>query len=420
MATKNLFIAPLGDVTLADLRAFLNLDADEDARPPEGERLDYKSDWIDDLGEWVAGFANTYGALIFLGVAGHKGKGNSNRPVSTDGVPRKGELKGRIVSHIEATVRPRPRVEVHTIPVPNDRDVAIIRVAQGEEPPYMFSRGSSHKVPVRIEDQTRPADYAQLDALIRRRVEAASQASDPLAFELPLSVGASGDRRTFLSMWVRPATRQPRLMLDAAQEGLLGRAIRMSFVHDTKGLTTNERRLNRIDLVSDVDLPDFVRLWRVQSDGSVGFATQIKHPDEACVELVDMVRDTLSFVRMAKQFWEAVGIGGRLYFLLAVTAKGLSLHNANRDNSSDAQVLNGVDQAREVGRGNGSQWSELLDPSVLDAPAPFLARAFAAVLREEWGVQSRLPTVEKGIDYHADELFHEFGRPERAVRIVKR
>jgi hypothetical protein len=103
MATKNLFVCPLGDVTLADVRAFLNLDEAEDTRPPEGERLDYKADWIDDLGKWVAGFANTYGALIFLGVAGGKGKADGSRPVSANGVPRKGELKTRIVGHIEST-----------------------------------------------------------------------------------------------------------------------------------------------------------------------------------------------------------------------------------------------------------------------------------------------------------------------------
>jgi hypothetical protein len=415
MATKNLFVCPLGDVSVADIRAFLNLESDEDARPSEGERLDFKSNWIDDLGNLVAGFANTYGGLILLGIT--EKTGESNRPDAIVGVPRKGEIKGRIVGHIEATVRPRPRVEVHSLPIDRDRDVAIVRVSQGDEPPYMYSRAGKHCVPVRVEDQTRAADYAQLDALIRRRTESVSATQDPFSFEQSFEVIVSKNginRTTYQGMWVRPVARS-RLVLDASQESMMERAIRKGFVHDTKGIKSLERRLHSIDLISDVDLPDHQRKWRLLSEGSFGFSTQIKHPNEDRVDLVDIVRDSLSFLRAARDLWRSLEIGGRLYYLYTITAPGLRLHN----NPGSDQEISGIRGSEDTGRGRGN-WSQMLDSSNLAIPVPMIAQALAAVLREEWGIQTRLSKLEESIGYHEAELFDQHGRPERAVRIVIR
>jgi hypothetical protein len=71
--TKDLLGADLNALSSADIAkaadAFLNLSRPEAERPREGYLLDYKQEWNDKALRVVAGFANTFGGLIFVGVS---------------------------------------------------------------------------------------------------------------------------------------------------------------------------------------------------------------------------------------------------------------------------------------------------------------------------------------------------------------
>jgi schlafen family protein len=147
----------------------------------EGPLLDYKSDLShkDNWPSTVAAFANTFGGLIVFGV-----EGKNDQPRRLTGFDPKGvEVKTKLTSMVIDRIHPRPDFSVRVVTYDQDpkREVALLRVAEGRNPPYMHSKDSEHRVYIRMGAQKAEADYLQLSSLLEKRKRTESQAVIPAA-----------------------------------------------------------------------------------------------------------------------------------------------------------------------------------------------------------------------------------------------
>src|SRR5229473_1762366 len=107
---RNLFVDDVERLLLTDIEEFTGLRGPPEQQMPEGFRVDYKgSDASGGLSnvsitKAVAAFSNTFGGLVFVGLAGAP----PATPLSIVGVPRKGELKTRLANIIRSGVQPPP------------------------------------------------------------------------------------------------------------------------------------------------------------------------------------------------------------------------------------------------------------------------------------------------------------------------
>lgn len=174
---------------LEDLRALIK------AGQREGALLDYKSD-LSPKDNWpatVGAFANTFGGLIVFGV-----EGKNDQPRRLTGFDPKGvEVKTKLTSMVVDRIHPRPDFSVRVVTHDQDptREVALLRVAEGRNPPYMHSKDSEHRVYIRVGAQKAEADYLQLSSLLEKRKAAASQAitraTELLQLHIPRPVGSN-------------------------------------------------------------------------------------------------------------------------------------------------------------------------------------------------------------------------------------
>ncbi len=174
---------------LEDVRALIR------AGQREGPLLDYKSD-LSPKDNWpptVAAFANTFGGLIVFGV-----EGKSDQPRRLSGFDSKGvEVKTRLTSMVLDRIHPRPDFSVRVVTHDEDprREVALLRVSEGRNPPYMHSKDSEHRVYIRVGAQKAEADYLQLSSLLEKRKSAGSQtimrATELLQLQIHRPVGSN-------------------------------------------------------------------------------------------------------------------------------------------------------------------------------------------------------------------------------------
>src|ERR1700680_4916967 len=160
---------------LEDLRALIK------AGQREGPLLDYKSDLShkDNWPSTVAAFANTFGGLIVFGV-----EGKNDQPRRLTGFDPKGvEVKTKLTNMVIDRIQPRPDFSVRVVTHDQDpkREVALLRVAEGRNPPYMHSKDTEHRVYIRVGARKAEADYLQLSSLLEKRKRTESQAVIPAA-----------------------------------------------------------------------------------------------------------------------------------------------------------------------------------------------------------------------------------------------
>jgi predicted HTH transcriptional regulator len=126
------------EMILADVEALVK------AGQREGTVIDYKSD-VSDQDNWpktAAAFANSFGGLIVFGV-----EGKNDQPRRVTGFDSKGvEIKTKLVSMVIDRIQPRPDFSVRVVTFDKDRtrEVALLRVTEGRNPPYMHSKDQEH------------------------------------------------------------------------------------------------------------------------------------------------------------------------------------------------------------------------------------------------------------------------------------
>lgn len=264
----DLFTTSLEQVSEADVRLFLGLDRPEHQRPVEGAHLDFKSEVDDSISKAVAAFSNSTGGLLLVGV-----DEDQSRPIGMGGVdaPKQSDLLTQIASKILASIDPRPRFEVHPVPLQESgKFIVLIRVQEGDDPPY-FMRDA---VFVRELDACKRATRADLIGMVERR-----KGSEAAAVGRPFPGGNLipfpfppewRDDKFYIGLWAR-SLRGVAVELDAVREEALIKTI--------AAVCTNAR-LNVVLKAIDRDA-DYVELsseggirgnWRFGSDGSLGFA----------------------------------------------------------------------------------------------------------------------------------------------------
>ncbi len=155
---------------LEDVRALVN------SGQREGTLIDYKSD-VSEKDTWapsVAAFANSFGGLIVFGV-----ESKNDQPLRLTGFDPHGvEMKTKLTSMVINRIQPRPDFAVRVVTHDQDpkKEVALLRVEEGRNPPYMYSKDGQHRVYIRIGAQKVEADYLQLSGLLEKRAKNASKA----------------------------------------------------------------------------------------------------------------------------------------------------------------------------------------------------------------------------------------------------
>lgn len=148
-----LYTKPLEDLTFADVKTFVG------EKRREGEILDYKQSWPQDLSKVMAAMANTYGGVILVGVSE---EGRTGLPDQIVGVPvERGidTLRQKVVSLAYQAIYPPviPEVEAYEIADEPDYAVVVIRIAQSDRAPHAVD--GRKKIYVRVDSQSQPHLY---------------------------------------------------------------------------------------------------------------------------------------------------------------------------------------------------------------------------------------------------------------------
>jgi hypothetical protein len=263
-------------------------------RQSEGYGVDFKEEWGDRALRVVAGFANTFGGTIIVGVS-EKG-GRADQVV---GVPSAGEIKTRIASSISSNISPVPDFELAECVLPSDpsRRLAVIRVRSGSVIHFLLKKGEQ-PVYIRNEDQAIPAPAAELRALIDRernyRMGATPGAEPfsglPAGFKITrpnpnfLTINPPRAQRleaqSFMRIVVQPS-HQLVIDMDYQQEERFKSFVAARFKEQLlpleHGLASQEESRSAEYYLRDVlrGSPDIHALWLLTGSGRVGFATTL-------------------------------------------------------------------------------------------------------------------------------------------------
>jgi hypothetical protein len=149
---------------------FTRVNHPPDDRAQEGYRVDFKEKWNEKSLRVIAGFANTFGGIIIVGVSEDKGKAKE-----IIGEESKSDLKTRFAGSIAANITPTPSYDIAECELPSsaERRLCVIRVRPANRIHFLTTKGDS-PVYVRNEDQAIPAPAAELRSLIVRERESLS------------------------------------------------------------------------------------------------------------------------------------------------------------------------------------------------------------------------------------------------------
>jgi schlafen family protein len=320
----DLFTADLGRLQNDDL---YNVIA-EFARvsPNESNRHDFKLKWADDSIQDVAAFANTFGGLLFIGVA----KGQNDLHATLAGVPSTSELTTGIAMAISTNISPTPVYDIAECykPAEPGKRFCVIRVQNSPKISLVTKKGLS-PVWLRDIDRTTRADAAQLRSLIDREKNPDSNAQDSLwtvaqqIFDHQMvigkgypvdpgwTVGKWERSRTFFKLALIP-TENRLLRLDRRAEG--------KFVHLVHGhyrrIASNLSGTKPVAEDAEERGSDFYEYrwyhtgmqyenrWRITNRLLIAHATQIEHDGEW--SLTDTVMYTLLLLKIGSKWWESL------------------------------------------------------------------------------------------------------------------
>jgi len=136
---------------------------------PPGDRqqetyvVDFKQEWGEKALRVVAGFANTFGGVIVVGVSE-----NAGRADEIIGVQSNKEIMTQIASSISSNITPTPDYDIAECAIPSDpgKRLAVIRVRPRNRIHFLLK--GDRPVYIRNQDQAIPAPVAELRALIDR------------------------------------------------------------------------------------------------------------------------------------------------------------------------------------------------------------------------------------------------------------
>lgn len=320
------------------IEAFTRISEPLAVRPRESFVLDFKEDWSDGALHTVDGFAHTFGGLLIVGVSE-----NNGQPDKIVGVESSGELKTRIASSIATNISPTPPYEIAECnhPTQPGRKLAVVRVRASHQLHYCTKKGD-RPIYVRNEDQSLPADAAQLRSLIQRKT------SEPMAQSVAaqrinvLRPGVNLRRRTeqdraagippTLQIVVVPFD-HPGVTLDSNIEQQFRKLVNFNFAfryRDTNVEREEERAMDYYDWRWFRPTDRHESVWRVTASGDLVYARHARVQVPNCAtpvwSLGDTIADVLLFLGVVRSMWKSASYYGEGQLLVGLGAHDLPLH----------------------------------------------------------------------------------------------
>ncbi|MGA2433813.1 MAG: ATP-binding protein [Bryobacteraceae bacterium] len=332
--------------------AFTGISAPFAERIQEGYQLDFKSVWNDSALQTVAAFANTFGGLLLVGVIEKDGRADQIPGIALNGQ----ELKTRIASSIASNISPTPAYEIREIVFPHntDRHICIIRVQKRKILYFLTKKGCKSPVYIRNEDESIPADAAQLQLLLATRLGPDAHSTDgvfaPLQ-KLPMELYVTEVNQN------APPPRQRAenfLQLSLMPEESLGIHLDLALEEKTRSIIcatypdlssraddpssnlgasfTEDRSGNSYQLTYSQEYGDYQMRWIVIDNGAIYFVSQIRcyTANEGKIakaewSLADVMTHLDCTIEAAHALWKYLGFPGegRLNSELRVGQLGL-------------------------------------------------------------------------------------------------
>jgi len=283
----------------------------------EGQMIDYKVDISpkDNWPETVAAFANSVGGIIVFGI---EGKGDQPRNLS--GFDPKGvEVKTQLTSMVISRIQPRPKFQIRVLALDTDptKEVAILRISEGEHTPYMHSKEDQRRVYLRSGAQKVEADYLQLRSLFEKGERATAAAVPISAIENNLQArgprvpGALSDH--FIRFIIAPFGTNAVRRLTAEVENLFLTSVERAFPADFSALPRTERKQNltiiRDSAATDAKLQDFA-IDNLGAMGMMKIACLRTDKGELMFSPKEFVADLIDFLFAVSHYYDKIQFYG--------------------------------------------------------------------------------------------------------------
>jgi len=292
--------------------------------PNESNRHDFKLQWTNETMQDVAAFANTFGGLLFVGIA----KGQNDAHATLVGVESDAELTTGIAMAISTNISPTPVYDIAECYKPGDtrRKFCVIRVKNSSTISLVTKKGLSPAW-LRDADRTIRADAAQLRWMIDRErnfeidsqgllTTSVYQMFDQMFIGIDYPVGdnwafgPSQRSQTFFKIALVP-TSHNLLRLDRNAENKFLNLVRTYYRRISTTLTgtqpaqdAEERAASYYEYRWFHKNLKYENRWRVTDQLLVAHATQIDKDHEW--SLTDIVLYTLLILKVASKWWESV------------------------------------------------------------------------------------------------------------------
>lgn len=411
----NLFLSDLSKMSSVDVESFLALSNPEDQRPTETSRLDFKESLPMDIGDSVAALSNTYGGLILIGVKADKAK--QNIPVDMPGATNLGpDAKARIMDLILSTVQPRPMIEDIGVAAGrmNAGLVAVIRIREGTYPPYQFQRGSTVRIPVRLQDTNRQATVREIEALFEKRSNQSKSPGEVVGtyngsdvyctFDAPNGENRESDYHRILL--VPRATM--RIRQDMKFERAFEKLVLSSFPSD-HGLTRKIGRGNYFQVERrEPGAARTHRIWRCWGDGAIGFIGNLTRPSRRGYPVGDLAADLLCLFRLAAALWDGQNFHGGVVLSDEIACGGITFvpEFPPPDGTGDYDLVSGINLASQRPQAFSARAVSLeeIDRPTLERPEEMVAQVILDQLRETWGASINFDKLFAAVSQLAQQI----------------
>jgi hypothetical protein len=332
----------VGDTELfAAIQDFIGSSLPAADRQSEGYTVDFKQEWGDKSLRVVAGFANTFGGIIVIGVS--EAAGRADEIIGASSAAR--ELKTQVAASIASNITPTPDYDIAECALPRDASKRLVVVRVRPDPRIHYYLKGEHPVYIRNGDQAIPARAAELRSLIDRERSLDHKIAihqDPFS-PFPQDFRITNPRQTalgkidrvdaqsFMRMAIQPYSAS-HMSLDYQYEERFKNLIAARFGSSQQavenGLATESDARSRTFYLyrNNRAQPDFESVWAVVDSGTVGFASTFGVYIQGLVwSLPDLAANIASTISLANDVLEENGYYGEVNLTVEVNPGGGAL-----------------------------------------------------------------------------------------------
>ena len=149
-----MFSKPLNEITFAYVENFCK-------EFTEGVRVEYKSDFPDNIPKTISAFANTMGGIMVIGVKTDE----NNKPIfPLAGIPKQQGIEEKIQSSSLQGIYPPVLPDVRIIEIPDkDKVLVVVKISESIEAPHAIQNKT--RIYIRTGSQSSPYDLADIDRI---------------------------------------------------------------------------------------------------------------------------------------------------------------------------------------------------------------------------------------------------------------